>query len=62
MAGGRDRKAPPRPDEEHTHEEAEDSEKDARTEFDEPSDEEKGDLSPRVTRVELRAFVDKPPK
>jgi len=30
------------------------------TEFDEPSDEEKQDESPRVTRAELRAFVGKP--
>jgi DNA-directed RNA polymerase specialized sigma24 family protein len=32
----------------------------APTEFDEPSDEEKGDESPRVTRAELRAFIGKP--
>jgi DNA-directed RNA polymerase specialized sigma24 family protein len=32
----------------------------APTEFDEPSDEEKHDESPRVTRAELRAFIGKP--
>ncbi|HEX8792727.1 MAG TPA: hypothetical protein VF765_17395 [Polyangiaceae bacterium] len=60
MAGGKDKKAPPTPDEADADEREGEAERDEGTEFDEPSDEEKRDESPRVTRAELTAFIGKP--
>jgi DNA-directed RNA polymerase specialized sigma24 family protein len=60
MGGGKDKDAPPQPDEQESGEGAEESEDTEGTEFDEPSDEEKRDRSRRVTRAELRAFVGRP--
>lgn len=60
MARGKDKDAPPPRDEEQSAEGAEASEPADSTEFDEPSDEEARDESPRVTHAELRAFIGRP--